>query len=642
MAARRDPRAFGTASSSPGGIPFDSYQNTPDTQVTAFSRDSTYGIPGFQGIMPMVTPQQDVLPGPSYFPQAHFENRGASQCDQDPFVDNKPNGLSAAATSFQPDATYSKGKAAATLLPDDSPTVSSALSHDMEISHRLEVCDTPIPSVQDVGDFLTELSRKGQELFGSRNLENSDGHIYVCFEDLRDAIWAFGVIRQAENGWLPSYVKINKERLDMGLVRFSELRQLDVEVSITNFSIIDPGHVDEIVQQALSRYGKLFAMVRVVSLPDGSFRGVAQFCKAADAHYAFQSFASFTISNVIITLKKPQDAGAVVGLNGLVGGLQGLSVQAAGNRYQQTALFTNPPYSGSMFAGGRAPQGNPFAAAGAYQFPPGAVLQQFVPPSPALTAQNSLVHSRGSSLSYGGNGGFGHFNHRRNQAPRFGRGGPARGLNNVVDLKELIAGRDVRTTIMLRNIPNKVDQPLLKRIVDASSWGQYDFMYLRIDFANDCNVGYAFINFVKAEYIIDFVQARANKRWNCFKSDKVAEVSYATIQGKDCLVQKFRNSSVMLEAEHYRPKLFYTLHSDESDLAGQEEAFPGPDNQSKMKRSVENAEHVGLFSPTAGQQFRDEQRRRHSQYDRGTRLAALEEISYETALGPYYGPFMRH
>ncbi|EKJ78449.1 hypothetical protein FPSE_01376 [Fusarium pseudograminearum CS3096] len=40
---------------------------------------------------------------------------------------------------------------------------------------------------------------------------------------------------------------------------------------------------------------------------------------------------------------------------------------------------------------------------------------------------------------------------------------------------------------MLRNIPDKVDQPLLKKIVDASSFGKYDFMYLRIDFANDCN-----------------------------------------------------------------------------------------------------------------------------------------------------------
>ena len=30
---------------------------------------------------------------------------------------------------------------------------------------------------------------------------------------------------------------------------------------------------------------------------------------------------------------------------------------------------------------------------------------------------------------------------------------------------------------------------------------------------------------------------------------------HVAIQGKDCLVQKFRNSSVMLEAPHYRPKV---------------------------------------------------------------------------------------
>ncbi|KAJ0336187.1 hypothetical protein COL154_008749 [Colletotrichum chrysophilum] len=184
--------------------------------------------------------------------------------------------------------------------------------------------------------------------------------------------------------------------------------------------------------------------------------------------------------------------------------------------------------------------------------------------------------------------------------------------------------------IMLRNIPNKVDQAMLKRIVDESSWGKYDFMYLRIDFANDCNVGYAFINFVDPLDIIDFVNTRGNQRWNCFKSDKVAEISYASesfrlwvamskpvanqtreaIQGKDCLVQKFRNSSVMLEAAHYRPKvrlcillrwkvlliitqLFYTSNGPIPELAGEEEPFPQPDNQSKMKRSCENAEHVG-------------------------------------------------
>lgn len=198
--------------------------------------------------------------------------------------------------------------------------------------------------------------------------------------------------------------------------------------------------------------------------------------------------------------------------------------------------------------------------------------------------------------------------------------------HNHVDVNRIREGTDVRTTIMLRNIPNKVDQNMLKGIVDQSSYGRYDFMYLRIDFANECNVGYAFINFVDPLDIIPFVNARGNQRWNCFKSDKVAEVSYATIQGKDCLVQKFRNSSVMLELEHYRPKLFYTINGPHPEMAGKEEPFPGPDNQSKMKRSCENAEHVGLFTPNAGQHFRDEQRRRRSQFDRGTRLAALEEF----------------
>ncbi|ETI23324.1 hypothetical protein G647_05124 [Cladophialophora carrionii CBS 160.54] len=166
--------------------------------------------------------------------------------------------------------------------------------------------------------------------------------------------------------------------------------------------------------------------------------------------------------------------------------------------------------------------------------------------------------------------------------------------HNAVDVARIQAGLDVRTTIMLRNIPNRVDQPMLKTLLDVTSRGRYDFMYLRIDFANNCNVGYAFINFIDAQSIIPFVLARAGKRWNCFNSDKVAEVSYATIQGKDCLVQKFRNSSVMLEHPAFRPKLFLAGNFPN---AGQEEPFPGPDNQSKMRRSVENAEHVGLFVP---------------------------------------------
>jgi hypothetical protein len=64
----------------------------------------------------------------------------------------------------------------------------------------------------------------------------------------------------------------------------------------------------------------------------------------------------------------------------------------------------------------------------------------------------------------------------------------------------------------------------------------------------------------------------------------------------------------MLEPQHYRPKvswfiimlpqvltllqLFYT-YQDPLHRLGEEEEFPSSDNASKLKRSCENAEHVG-------------------------------------------------
>lgn len=177
---------------------------------------------------------------------------------------------------------------------------------------------------------------------------------------------------------------------------------------------------------------------------------------------------------------------------------------------------------------------------------------------------------------------------------------------------------------MLRNIPNRVDQPMLKTIVDHSSFGKYDFMYLRIDFANNCNVGYAFLNFQLPEDIVDFVQAVRGQQW--FNSDKVAEVSYATMQGRECLVQKFRNSSVMQEHPSSRPKLYFTLGNPK---AGQEEPFPRADNLLKLARSNQNASQIGLFNHARGSGYATPDRHRRGQYDRGTSFADMEELEAE-------------
>jgi hypothetical protein len=51
--------------------------------------------------------------------------------------------------------------------------------------------------------------------------------------------------------------------------------------------------------------------------------------------------------------------------------------------------------------------------------------------------------------------------------------------------------------------------------------GTFDFFYLPIDFKNKCNVGYAFINMLKPQYIPPLVARFNNKRWDKFNSEKV-------------------------------------------------------------------------------------------------------------------------
>ena len=62
------------------------------------------------------------------------------------------------------------------------------------------------------------------------------------------------------------------------------------------------------------------------------------------------------------------------------------------------------------------------------------------------------------------------------------------------------AGMDARTTLMIRNIPNKYTQKILMQTIDGQGfYGKYDFFYLPIDFKNRCNVGYAFINMASTD-----------------------------------------------------------------------------------------------------------------------------------------------
>ncbi|KAI7873006.1 RNA recognition motif 2-domain-containing protein [Spinellus fusiger] len=151
---------------------------------------------------------------------------------------------------------------------------------------------------------------------------------------------------------------------------------------------------------------------------------------------------------------------------------------------------------------------------------------------------------------------------------------------NDFDINPIVSGKDVRTTFMIRNIPNKYTQQMLIECIDATHKNTYDFLYLRIDFKNKCNVGYAFINFIDVKSVISFANEHVGKRWNRFNSEKRCTLSYANIQGKEALVNKFRNSNIMEENEAYRPKIFVSSGCHQ----GQEEKFPLPTVSLEIQR----------------------------------------------------------
>ncbi|GFS42417.1 MEI2-like protein 5 [Actinidia rufa] len=105
-----------------------------------------------------------------------------------------------------------------------------------------------------------------------------------------------------------------------------------------------------------------------------------------------------------------------------------------------------------------------------------------------------------------------------------------------LDLDKIKSGEDIRTTLMIKNIPNKYTSKMLLAAIDENNRGTYDFLYLPIDF-----------------------KAFNGKKWEKFNSEKVASLAFARIQGKAALVTHFQNSSLMNEDKRCRPILF---HSD--------------------------------------------------------------------------------
>lgn len=151
---------------------------------------------------------------------------------------------------------------------------------------------------------------------------------------------------------------------------------------------------------------------------------------------------------------------------------------------------------------------------------------------------------------------------RPERGRRVGGGGKGRGRGVEKEPVKMVNPENY-TTVMLRNIPNKYTQQMLVNRLNKDFRGEFDFMYLPIDFKNKCNVGYGFINFRTPEICQNFIQqfdgVDVRKCLPGLNSRKVAEVTPARMQGKAENIRRLANSPVMSQLEdhpHWMPLVF--------------------------------------------------------------------------------------
>ena len=130
---------------------------------------------------------------------------------------------------------------------------------------------------------------------------------------------------------------------------------------------------------------------------------------------------------------------------------------------------------------------------------------------------------------------------------------------NIINLLEVFLCKDRRTTLMIKNIPNKYTISSFLEEINVNFKFTYDIFYLPIDYVNKCNLGFAFINFVEPFHIILFYELYRGKKWKKFNSDKICELLYAKYQGKKELIAHFEKGKVLsMESEEKRPLILPT------------------------------------------------------------------------------------
>ena len=143
----------------------------------------------------------------------------------------------------------------------------------------------------------------------------------------------------------------------------------------------------------------------------------------------------------------------------------------------------------------------------------------------------------------------------------------------IVDIKKIIFLEDKRTSIMIKNIPNKFTGELLLNIINQNFKNAYNIFILPADNNKNKNYGYAFINFVSSYFIPYFYSLFDGKMWSKTNSKKICEITYSKIQGRKNLMTHYPGKIVYHnENLKYNSEQKYIIPNEYKILFNQ--AFP--------------------------------------------------------------------
>ena len=91
---------------------------------------------------------------------------------------------------------------------------------------------------------------------------------------------------------------------------------------------------------------------------------------------------------------------------------------------------------------------------------------------------------------------------------------------NMINIEKIIQFKDTRTTLIIRNIPNKYDISLLIKELNKNFENKFYIVYLPFDIQRNSNLGFGFINFVNPIHILLFCEEFIGKKWNISNSQK--------------------------------------------------------------------------------------------------------------------------